>query len=619
MYGAGIPWDELTIVTAADIPGCQVLSRSSRTTSPTSHRTALNHPEEPVLLLAHPDKTLLEEARRARSTIPRRSDCRRCSPLTNRWSGAEVIRGRGQYLQELPRGAGGRRFRLGARGGDCRGRVRDRGAGAALHRAERHDRRWRRRGGVTVWGSMQCPYYVHNALTALFGLPAGEDARRADGNGRRVRRQGGIPVDASPGTRRCWRWKSGRPVKLIYDRAEDMVATTKRHPSRTRHRTAVDARRATRGDGHRLRPRRRRLRDAVPGRLVARHHPRGRSLLLSQRAHARPRCRHQRAAARRVPRVRRAAEHLRARAPHGPRRGSRRPHAGRVPPAQLHPTGPDAAPWARSSASRSTWRRCSIGAGAVRLPRQAARLRAGEQRRSAIKRGIGFAAFMHGAGFTGSGEDHLASVVAVEATADGRVRVLAASTEIGQGTNTIFSQIVADALGIDVRRRRGRAARHRGGAEQRPDGRVAHLHGGRQADRVGRARTEGDAREAGCLPASYSPDEFHAACAAYVAQHGSLRASAQYAPREGAHWDDEQYQGDAYGSYAWAVYVAEVSVDMTTFEIARRGLRRAAGSRQGDQPGARRPARSKEASRRRSAGRSPRTSSGATVAWPTRR
>ena len=33
--------------------------------------------------------------------------------------------------------------------------------------------------------------------------------------------------------------KSGRPVKIIYDRAEDMVATTKRHPSRTRHRTAV--------------------------------------------------------------------------------------------------------------------------------------------------------------------------------------------------------------------------------------------------------------------------------------------------------------------------------------------------------------------------------------------
>src|SRR6202142_3772824 len=34
-------------------------------------------------------------------------------------------------------------------------------------------------------------------------------------------------------------WKSGKPVKIIYDRAEDVVATTKRHPSITRHRTAL--------------------------------------------------------------------------------------------------------------------------------------------------------------------------------------------------------------------------------------------------------------------------------------------------------------------------------------------------------------------------------------------
>ncbi len=56
---------------------------------------------------------------------------------------------------------------------------------------------------------------------------------------------------------------------------------------------------------------------------------------------------------------------------------------------------------------------------------------------------------MHGAGFTGSGEVYLQSVVGAEATAEGRVRILAASTEIGQGTNTIFAQIAAEALGID--------------------------------------------------------------------------------------------------------------------------------------------------------------------------
>jgi CO/xanthine dehydrogenase Mo-binding subunit len=66
-------------------------------------------------------------------------------------------------------------------------------------------------------------------------------------------------------------------------------------------------------------------------------------------------------------------------------------------------------------------------------------------RMSSLKKGIGFAAFMHGAGFTGAGEKQLASVVGMEATEEGKVRILSASTEIGQGTNTIFSQMAADA------------------------------------------------------------------------------------------------------------------------------------------------------------------------------
>ncbi len=32
------------------------------------------------------------------------------------------------------------------------------------------------------------------------------------------------------------------------------------------------------------------------------------------------------------------------------------------------------------------------------------------------------------------------------------------------------------------------------------------------------------------------------------------------------HWDDATYRGDAYGAYAWAIYVAEVSVDTRTAE-----------------------------------------------------
>jgi CO/xanthine dehydrogenase Mo-binding subunit len=55
---------------------------------------------------------------------------------------------------------------------------------------------------------------------------------------------------------------------------------------------------------------------------------------------------------------------------------------------------------------------------------------------------------LHGAGFTGSGEVKLQSVAALDLTADGRPRILAANTEIGQGTITAFSQIVGQTLGV---------------------------------------------------------------------------------------------------------------------------------------------------------------------------
>jgi CO/xanthine dehydrogenase Mo-binding subunit len=46
-----------------------------------------------------------------------------------------------------------------------------------------------------------------------------------------------------------------------------------------------------------------------------------------------------------------------------------------------------------------------------------------------------------------------------------------------------------------------------------------------------------------------------------------LRATAQYRAPEGLRWDDDRYQGDAYGAYGWAVYVAEVTVDTVTCEV----------------------------------------------------
>jgi CO/xanthine dehydrogenase Mo-binding subunit len=79
-----------------------------------------------------------------------------------------------------------------------------------------------------------------------------------------------------------------------------------------------------------------------------------------------------------------------------------------------------------------------------------------------------------------------------------------------------------------------------------------------------RSAAEGSASRTANTPA-YTPAEFKAAAVAYLAQHGTLVAEARYEVPSNIFWDDDQYRGDAYPTYAWAVYVAEVTVDTTTY------------------------------------------------------
>jgi CO/xanthine dehydrogenase Mo-binding subunit len=69
----------------------------------------------------------------------------------------------------------------------------------------------------------------------------------------------------------------------------------------------------------------------------------------------------------------------------------------------------------------------------------------------------------------------------------------------------------------------------------------------------------------GMIGGSYSPEEFRAACRRHIAEHGQLRSYARYEAPEGVFWDDEKYLGEAYASFAWAIYVAEVAVDLSTY------------------------------------------------------
>jgi len=187
---------------------------------------------------------------------------------------------------------------------------------------------------------------------------------------------------------------------------------------------------------------------------------------------------------------------------------------------------------------------------------------------SVRKKGIGLAAFLHGAGFTGAGERYLGSVVGLEACAGGSVRVLVSSTEFGQGTKTVLCQIAAEVLGL----------RYEDVEIAQPDTQEVPNSGPTVASRtimvVGKLVQSAamgikqTLMAGGMLGESYSPEEFRAVCRSYVAQHGKFRSLARYEQPDDIVWDEEKYRGSAYAAFAWAVYVAEVTVDLTAYNVS---------------------------------------------------
>ena len=591
-----IPWDEFVVVTAADIPGKNVVKLILEDQPYLAH-DVVNHREEPIALVAHRDRARAEEARR-HVTV----EIEPLPPvftIDDALAAREIVWGTDNVFKRymVQKGDVDAAF---AGGGDVivvEGEY-ETGAQEQLYIEPNgmlavadpvH--------GVTVWGSMQCPYYIHKALAGLFDLPPERvrvvQMETGGGFGGKEEFPSVIAGHAA-----LLAWKAGRPVKMIYGRDEDMAATTKRHPSRTRHRTAVSR------DGRLVAMD---VEFTIDGGAYCTLSP----VVLSRGTiHA--------AGPYSCPNVRVRARAVATNAPpHGAFRGFGAPqslfalerHMDRVAAAVgLTPeafrrknfvtfgdtlavgqtikepvdmgglldrafdvsgyrdkrdrfTRENAAAEQRERASR-----VSHADGAGHGAPASARAGESEGRSPSVRKGIGFAAFFHGAGFTGSGEVHLKSVATVEGTIDGVVRVLAGSTEIGQGTNTIFSQIAAGALGIDPD----------DVDIAQPDTAVVPDSGPTVASRtcmvVGRLVETAALGirhtlvDAGFLPSVYTRGEFQTACRRYVETFGTLRASSQYTPPSGLVWDDEKYLGDAYGTYGWAVYVAEVSVDTATWE-----------------------------------------------------
>jgi CO/xanthine dehydrogenase Mo-binding subunit len=586
-FAGDIPWNEFTIVTAKDIRDLKLGENYVAlilNDQPYLADGVVNHPEEAIVLLAHPDKYLLEEARRHVSieyeALPA------VFSLQDSLAKKEIIWGEDNIFKKFLVDKGNVDDAWSKADFVVEGEY-ETGAqeqlyienNGAIAIANPND-------GVTVWGSMQCPYYVHKALIKLFGFPEEKirviQTETGGGFGGKEEYPSMIAGHAA-----LLAWKSGLPVKMIYDRAEDMVATTKRHPSRTRHKTAVTK------DGKLLAME---IDFVIDGGAYCTLSP----VVLSRGTiHAAGPyfCPHVRikstAVATNMP-------------PHGAFRGFGAPqsifalerHFDKVAKAVgltpeefrrrnfIHEGETTATnqiirekvdmdgllnrAFELSDYHAKRERFASENAGYADVPVRKAGDDRKQTRTSAyphIKKGIGFASFMHGAGFTGSGEVFLQSVVGAEATAEGRVKILAASTEIGQGTNTIFAQIAAEALGlsydlVEV---------------SQPDTRNVPNSGPTVASRT--CMIVGKLVESavlglkqtlvgsGLLPDPFTQVDFQTACGAYIEKFGKLQSFSKYQPPPNIFWDDEKYQGDAYGAFAWAVYVAEVSYDSLTYEV----------------------------------------------------
>ncbi len=561
-FTGNLPWHEFTIVTAKDIPGKNTVALILED-QPYLADEFVNHPEEPILLLAHPDKYLLEEARRAvRIDIEPLPAIFTMDDALNQteiiWGDDNVFK---TFLVE-------------------KGNVDDVWANADFIVEGEYETGAQEQlyiepngmiamanadSGVTVWGSLQCPYYVHKALLKLFALPPEKirviQAATGGGFGGKEEYPSMIAGHAA-----LLAWKAGKPVKLIYDRAEDMAATTKRHPSRTRHRTAVSK------DGKLLAMD---IEFVIDGGAYATLS----SVVLSRgtiHAAGPYLCDNMRIRSKAV-----ATNHP----PHGAFRGFGAPqsifalerHLNKVArTVGLSPEELRRRNFLRAGQTTATQQVILEDVDLDQLLTRALELsdyHAKKERFAAHnatdttqKKGIGFATFMHGAGFTGSGERFLESVVGIEATATGNVRILVASTEIGQGTNTILSQIAAEALQLDYEMIE----------LAQPDTANVPNSGPTVASRtcmivgklvesaaVGLKQT---LLQSGLLKEDYSREDWRHACAAYIEQHGVLKSFSKYAAPPGIFWDDEKYQGDAYGAFAWAVYVAEITVDLVTYE-----------------------------------------------------
>jgi CO/xanthine dehydrogenase Mo-binding subunit len=543
-------WKRVVVVTADDIPGANVVSLiddDQPVLVPVGGE--IRHQAEACALVAAPNRATLAEAKRHISLRterlpavfdPLKSDVEFAHYTVESGDAAEAMKTAALVIEGTYRVGHQEQLYI---------------ENQAMIAVPRED------GGITVHGSLQCPYYIHKAMKRALNmgdeLAVVVQAETGGGFGGKEEYPSVIALHASLLALKCH-----KPVRMIYDRHEDISATTKRHPAVIRYRSGVS------DTGELIAQE---IEVIMDGGAYCTLTP----VVLSRGTlHA--------GGPYRCPNVRITGRAMGTNTPpNGAFRGFGAPQTEFAAEMQVNRIAEalDASPldlrrrWVyregdvtptgqvlrESVAGIEVLEAAALASAFDRTHAQTRAMRESRTDGARVATGIGLALAWHGAGFTGSGEVQLASVASLELTDEGRIRILTASTEMGQGTKTIFPQLVADALGVEYDEVEVAPQDTSIVPDSGPTvaSRTAMVVGGlliRAAEKL-RARVE---------ETTGSP------FAASYRQAGPMRVDERFVPYPGEPFDDKTYRGDAYPAFGWACAVAKVDVDLDTGEVTVR-------------------------------------------------
>ena len=559
-------WSRVVVMTAEDIPGENIVS-VIKDDMPALAADIIRHHAEAVALVAAPDKATLREAKKRikprTEPLPPVFD-----PLESEqeFAAYEITRGEPEAAFEQATLVVQGEYRVGHQEQLYI-------ENQAMIAEPRPD------GGITITGSMQCPYYVHSALKRALALSDTQtvitQAETGGGFGGKEDYPSVLAIHAGLLAQRI-----GKPVRMIYDRHEDIASTTKRHPAIVRYRSGISA------DGRLIAQDIEVIMDGgayctlspvVLSRGVLHAggpyecpnvHIKGRSMATNTpsnsafRGFGAPQVgfAHELQIARIADELGVSPAQLRERWAY--REGGTTP-SGQV----LHESvaAAEVLEKATAAADYEGVREVSQQTRAIRWG-QAAEAGAGfNSTRVRSASGIGIALGWHGAGFTGRGEIMMGSVAGVELGDDGVVRLLIASTEMGQGTNTVMPMIAAEVLGIDPSEVELAPVDTSIVPDSGPTvaSRTVMIVGGMVAKAAAKLRKLVEARSGGAFADVYRAD---------AKAHGATRIDEQYEPATDVEFDEETHTGDAYPAFGWACAVAKVDVDLDTGEVRVRSV-----------------------------------------------